>query len=201
MLSELLAKLAQEPPQVQERVELTPGDMSELHLPDGASGGLLGFDLVIAPFRAFQHLMEPARQRAMLERVRAHLAPGGVYIHDQFEPNYRAVVENMQRGAAPQLDCEVELPDGGLLQRHVTVRYDLARQRLDAQFRVDDYAADGVLRRSILERIALRMTHRQELLYLFELCGLRVREAFDGYDGTPLGPELARELVLVCEPG
>lgn len=45
----------------------------------------------------------------------------------------------------------------------------------------------------------MRLAHRQEILYLLELCGLRVREACDGYHGKPLGPDLASELLLVCE--
>jgi SAM-dependent methyltransferase len=198
MLEQFECKLGQEPAAVQQRIAAQQGDMRSFSITDDG-GQPQGFDLIIAPFRAFQHLLEPTDQRAMLERVRTHLAPGGVYIHDQFEPNYRYVVENMQRGTAAQLDCEIELPDGGLIQRWITVRYDLGRQRLDAQFRVDNFAAGGLLRSSILERIALRLTHRQELLHLLELCGLRVRTAYDGYHGAPLGPELARELVLVCE--
>jgi SAM-dependent methyltransferase len=229
MLEQLRAKLAQEPAEAQARVTIVEGDMAQFELerrlssrpeedaawkggapdggapdgdaPDGGApvNGGVRFALIIAPFRAFQHLLEPAQQRSMLARVRAHLAPGGVYIHDQFEPNYRFVVENMQRGESPRLDCTVELPGGGLVQRYVTLRYDLGRQRLDAQFRMEEFAADGVLRQTVLERVAMRLTHRQELLYLLELCGLRVAQAFDGYDGAPLGPELAREIVLVCQ--
>jgi len=105
----------------------------------------------------------------------------------------------MQRGPVARMDCEVELPGGGLLQRWTTLQYDLGRQRLDAQFRMEEFGVDGALRRSLLERVALRLTHRQEILYLLELCGLRVREACDGYHGKPLGQDLASELLLVCE--
>jgi SAM-dependent methyltransferase len=203
MLDILRGKLAQEPADVRGRVQVVEADMAEFDFQTAAGRRRHGsslFDLVLAPFRAFQHLMETGQQRAMLTRVREHLAPGGLYIHNQFEPNYPLIVENMRRGAAWQVDCTIDLPDGGVVQRSHIPTYDLGRQRLDAQFRLDEYGPDMVLHRSALERIAMRMTHRQELLYLLELCGLAVRASFSGYHGEPLGSDLARgDIVLVCE--
>jgi SAM-dependent methyltransferase len=200
MLDQLRRKVAQEPAEVQARVQLVQGDMADFAFPAPQGGGSSNsqFALVIAPFRAFQHLLSTEQQRNCLACIRRHLAPGGLYIHDQFEPNYRFVIENMQRGQTGRLDCTVELPGGGLLQRYVLLNYDLGRQRLEAQFRLEEYDGEGVLRQTSLERVAMRLTHRQELLYLLELSGFTVEMAFDGYAGKPLGSELASELVLLC---
>ncbi len=198
MLDILRGKLAQEPPDVQACVEVVKEDMAQFDLPDG-TGQQRQFQLILAPFRAFQHLLEPEQQRACLTRIRAHMGPAGAYIHDQFEPSYRYVIENMQRGLVWQHDAEVALPDGSLLQRFHLPRYELGRQRLQVDFRLDEYGPDRVLRRSMLERIYLRLTHRQEILYLLELCGLKAIESFGGFGGEQLGAEIARELVLVCQ--
>ena len=65
--------------EVRERATFVRGDMRSFDL--GAA-----FALVIVPFRGFQGLMTPQDQRDCLESVRRHLAPGGLFVVDLFDP-------------------------------------------------------------------------------------------------------------------
>ena len=77
------------------------------------------FDVVIAPFRVIQHLVEIPKQLAFLRQVREHLAPGGRLVFDVFNPKYPAMLTD--RSAEQEDTPEVALPDGRFMRRAVRV--------------------------------------------------------------------------------
>ncbi len=79
MLERLRQRLDEESPTVRRRVRLHHGDMRTASL-------RRRFATVIAPFNTFQHLYTLADVAAFLERVRRHLAPGGVLHFDVYLP-------------------------------------------------------------------------------------------------------------------
>jgi SAM-dependent methyltransferase len=121
MLDHLGEKLSKEPPQVRARVAFTHGDMRAVAL-------AAAFPLVIAPFNAFLHLYERSDVERFLERVRAHLAPGGRFVFDFSLPQPRDLARDPDRPiGAPRLRHPTT---GELLRSTERFEYDPIRQLL-----------------------------------------------------------------------
>src|SRR5215831_19480122 len=109
----LAALRAKNPPP---NLELVEGRMESFDLGDRR------FRLITCPFRAFQHLLDVPAQLAALANVRRHLAPGGTFVLDVFDPN-------LGRLSAPaeseRLDATF-MSDGVETRRFARVRPDLA---------------------------------------------------------------------------
>lgn len=75
MLRDLARRLERAPKRVRERVGYRLGDMRRLRLNEQ-------FDLVVAPFNTIQHLYTARDLQRFLQRVREHLAPGGMLVFD-----------------------------------------------------------------------------------------------------------------------
>ena len=80
MLAVCRERLAGEPQEVQDRVQLVEADMRHFDL--GQT-----FPLVATPFRPFQHLTTMEDQRSCLESVHRHLSEEGRLILDIFNPS------------------------------------------------------------------------------------------------------------------
>ena len=90
MLDDFKKRLAKEPVEVRERITLRRGDMRTARL-------RRRFPLVTCPFNAFLHLYERSDVERFLARVRAHLAPGGVFVFDVSNPNAHELVRDPDR--------------------------------------------------------------------------------------------------------
>jgi SAM-dependent methyltransferase len=88
------------------------------------------FDLVIAPFRVFMHLLDKNDQLRALNNVHAHLNPGGRFIFDVFVP----ALDLLQNGIKERVDFDGEYAPGHRLKRVVTSIPDLINQKLDITF-------------------------------------------------------------------
>jgi hypothetical protein len=129
-------------------VRLLAGDVRTLDLGER-------FALVLAPFNTLMHLERLDDQDAALERVAAHLAPGGAFACDVFAPRFAAgaVVrsEALWSGLAG--------PGGDLF---VWQHHDPVAQLVISHHRLDQAGDDGVLRRR-------SATLRQRYYQRFEL--------------------------------
>ena len=91
------------------------------------------FPLVTCPFRAFQHLLDVDAQLAALANVRRHLAPGGAFAFDIFDPKLAWLAAP---GDAERLDATFT-HDGVETRRFAKTRTDLATQIMDVTFRFE----------------------------------------------------------------
>ena len=80
-------KLSKEPETVREKVRLIKSDMREF---DAGRK----FNLVIAPFRPFQHLLTVEDQLSCLRTVHNHLVENGVFVLDLFNPSLPYLTED-----------------------------------------------------------------------------------------------------------
>jgi SAM-dependent methyltransferase len=121
MLDDLRQRLRAEPPEVRARVTLKRGDMRTANL-------ARRFPLVILPFNAALHLYERDDVERMLARVRAHLAPGGLFVCDLSVPVFEDLLRDPARAyRAPRF----KYPTTGEVVRYVEhFDYDRARQVL-----------------------------------------------------------------------
>lgn len=189
MLSRARERLSSLPSPAASRAELVAGDMTDFDL--GRR-----FNLVVMPFRPFQHLATPDLQAACLACARRHLVPEGTFVLDIFDPDLDILTD---RGRASEFgdDPPMELPGG----RKLTVRYRTASVDRTAQVchcemiylvHHPDRPAE-----KLVQSFIMRWTYRWEAEYLLALSGFRVREVFGGYRGEPVG---AGELVFLAEP-
>jgi SAM-dependent methyltransferase len=150
------------------------------------------FGLIFSAFRAFQHLYTVADQLACLSRVRAHLAPGGRWAFDVFNPDLALLAEGE---IAERQDIEWR-SDGRLMRRFVALEYRTEDQIAVARMRVETWSDMAKLSETSTE-ICLRWFHRYELEHLLERSGFSVVGQFGDFKETPIGQ--GPDLIFVAE--
>jgi cyclopropane fatty-acyl-phospholipid synthase-like methyltransferase len=177
MLDALKAKLATRPREVRSRVTLVHGDMRTFELSER-------FALVIAPFRAFLHNVSEEDRLACLDRVRQHLRPGGRVAFNVFHPS----LEYMAQHAGPLAGVwrwigNYPLPGGGFVMRSEANKYDTVRQVVHSQHRYEEYAADGVLTRTSLNRLDLAYLYPADIRRVLTETGFQNITISGGFTG------------------
>lgn len=190
MLDICRAKLADEPEDVQSRVQLHRGDMRDFDL--GRT-----FALVTAPFRPFQHLITVEDQMACLHAVRRHLDNDGLFVLDLFNPSLPLLIREdftMEVGDEP----EFAMPDGRkVLRRHRIVGRDHHNQVSDCEIIYYVTDPDGRTER-LVHDFKMRYLFRYEAEHLLGRCGFRVEEVYADHDKSPLGSRDPGELIFLA---
>lgn len=190
MLAKCREKLRGQPPEVQRRVRLVHGDMTNFDLGER-------FPLVIIPFRPFQHLLTVAQQLACLGCIGRHLAAGGRLILDVFQPDLRRLHD-------PAFHQEVEevpertLEDGRrfrVTSRVVAFRRAEQVNEVELVYHITDPKGHE---EKIVEPLRLRYFFRYELEHLLARAGFRVAELFGQFDRSPLRDD-SPEMIFVAE--
>ena len=189
MLAKCRERLAVEPPEVRRRATLVQGDMRAFDL--GRT-----FAMVTIPFRPFQHLVTVEDQMACLACVRAHLADGGRFIMDLFNPSLPRLVDEkyLKEGGG----ASMEMPDG----RRVVRRERLARRDLFGQVNYCELIyyvthPDGREER-LVHAFPMRYLFRYEVEHLLARCGFNLEAVYADYDKSPYGSKDPGELICVA---
>lgn len=146
------------------------------------------FALIFSAFRAFQHLDTVEQQLACLSRVRAHLAPGGWWAFDVFNPR----LDVMAREADPEVLDLTFRHHGQEVQRFVTVTRDRVRQVIDVTMRYVETAPP----QETTVRFTMRWYWRYELEHLLHRAGFTEITIFGDFDRNPVGPDSPAYVVL-----
>ena len=174
MLDAFRKRLASEPKDVQKRVTLVEGDMTQVALKKR-------FPLIICPFNAFLHLYDRAEVEAFLSRVREHLAPGGRFVLDVSVP----VPEDLARdpGRAYRVPPFRHPTAGCVVKYEEYFAYDHVTQVLhvDLVFTKRDDEAERWT-----THLAQRMYFPQELGALLHYNGFQVLALEGDFAGGPL---------------
>jgi SAM-dependent methyltransferase len=137
------------------------------------------FRLVTCPFRAFQHLLDVPSQLAALANVRRHLAPGGAFAFDVFDPKLALLT-------APDDTERLEATftiDGVETRRFGRARFEQAAQILEVTFRFEPEPSHGNT------TVRLRWFYRYELEHLLARAGFTDLTVYGGFDRRPWRPE------------
>ncbi len=190
MLHRCREKLAQQLPEVQMRVTLVQGDVTNFNL-----GGQ--FELITIPFRPFQHLITLAEQKACLNCIHQHLKPGGLLVFDVFHPSLPRLTDTkylMEMDVEP----EIPLPDGRILRR--TTR--------TAAFHPDEHYNDIELihyirhpdgrQERLVHVFPMRYFFRDEMERLLIDSGFKIVDFFGNFDKTPFS-ENSTEMIFVAK--
>ncbi len=147
-------------------VNFLPGDARDFELNER-------FPLIIAPFNMLMHLYTLGDQDDALERVVAHLEPGGAFAFDLYQPNFGA------EGVLRHEGETYSLPDGSRLDVFLIQRIDRVTQMAFTTYYCDTISENGNLRREVLE-LQQRYFTRFELERWLSDFRLELTGDFDG---------------------
>lgn len=150
------------------------------------------FDLIFLPINSICHLEANADLEACLQTVRRHLAPGGVFVIDVFNPSLEILTRDPQRwhdlGEYPN-------EDGRVIRLSERNRYDKASQinAITWRFEWDGHAP---------VELALRMRQYfpQELDGQVTRAGLRILAKFGNYGEKPFQSDSQQQLIVAGLP-
>src|SRR3989442_11764822 len=148
------------------RLQLVRGNMAQFRLDRR-------FSLILIPFRSFQLLLKPQKQRSCLSCVRDHLTRTGRLVVNLFDPK----LENCSPTPAypMKLRARVRHPSTG---QRIELRVgDRRCDPLTQTFRETwewSHLSPGVRnRRRTRSQLRMRWTYQQEMRYLLELSGFK----------------------------
>jgi SAM-dependent methyltransferase len=150
------------------------------------------FDLIIAPFRVFSHLIEPEDQLQALNSIYEHLNPGGRFIFDLYVPDLGILLN----GINELVDFEGEYAPGKKLKRTVSAHSDLIRQTNAVTMTMtwDDEAGE----RTESWQLPMRFFFRYELEHLVHRSKLTLKNIYGDYEEHELGSD-SKDFIVVCE--
>ena len=186
--SEMLAEARRKADERGVAVEWLQGDMRDFDL--GRT-----FDFVFITANSLLHLQEAEDLLGCFRSVRRHLAPGGRFVFDVFNPSVRllADADGVRR---TRESLSFNDPDRGNVSVDVAEIYDAAAQvtRGTWYFSIDsepDFVVAPLVIRSIFP---------QELPLLVSAGGLRLVERFGDWSGRPFAGDASLQLCI-CESG
>ena len=188
MLDRCRAKLHGESDATRARVTLHDGDARDFAL--GQT-----FRLVLAPFRLFQQFVTIDDQLRCLDAVARHLAPGGRFVFDVFNPHFASLVTD--RSAESEDTPTLTLADGRSLRRTVRIpRVRWVEQLSETE--IIYYVAEraGAPPARYVQAFDMRWYLRAELIHLLARSGFQVEVMFGGFDRSPLTDASAEQVVL-----
>jgi SAM-dependent methyltransferase len=190
MLAITREKLAALPPGAG-TAELVQADMRTFRLPPSARP----FDLAILAVKSFAYLTERTDQLRCLDRVAAHLRPGGLLAIDLLHPRpaWIAAPVGWLRDDLVQFST---LHQATVWRVESVVSTDLARQvrTIRSVYEVIDAQGRPVAKRFV--EWPYRFTYRFEAEHLLERAGFRIEAVYGGYQREPLQSESTTMLFL-----
>ena len=139
------------------------------------------FGLIFSAFRVFQHLETVEDQLACLERVKGHLAPGGSFAFDVFNPR----LEGMSDPEVPERE-NIRFRDAGdEMIRYEAVTRDPVNQLIEVTFRYERCRNEEVVS-SETTCFKMRWFTRFELEHLVARAGFDRVQMYGDFDLSPV---------------
>jgi SAM-dependent methyltransferase len=148
-------------------IVLKQGDMRRLKLAQT-------FPVIIAPFNTLMHAYTLSDQDATLASVKGHLAPGGVFAFDLYNPNFKHLNTLRREG-------EWEHVGDNTSELFLFQSLDEDTQILESRYYLDSTNADGVLtwQTAVLKQ---RYYTRFELERMLRHAGFETIQFYGGFD-------------------
>ena len=150
------------------------------------------FALIYSAFRGFQHLYTVEDQLACLACVRRHLAPGGAFAFDVFNPK----LGRMGPDEDPEAAGLRFAVDGEEVVRYERVRRDAGTQLLRVRMRYERKRAGGELASEEVE-FQMRWFYRYEVEHLLARAGFRDVAVYGDFAKQPFRAD-SPEIVAVA---
>jgi hypothetical protein len=156
------------------------------------------FDLIIAGYGTFHHLLTPGDQLDCLRCVQRHLSPSGAFVcdlrsllHTDWEPGESAPLLHDWTRALPRT--------GESVSKLRAVRVDRATQVQHETHFYDCAGPDGAVRR-VVNEIDLRFTSSFEMEALLREAGLELDGVYGDYDLTPYN-DASESMITIARQG
>lgn len=149
------------------------------------------FDLVIAPFRMFSHILSVEHQLDLLNNLHRHLSDGGRFIFDVFVPDPGLLAH----GITDLNDFDGEYEKGKKLKRIINSRSDIVNQLTDVSMKLIWDEGDSVMEDEW--SFKMRFFFRYELEHLIELSSLTLKTIYGDYHMNILGPD-SKDFIVEC---
>lgn len=203
MLARLRDRVARLPPAVAARIAPVAGDLRTFSV-EGR------FPLVIAAFNVLEHLYTRGEVAACLERIAAHLVPGGTFVFDVQLPDLAWLLRDpTKRWARTRFTDPTTRRVMYYSTNHdydpvsqiavIRLYYEPADEP-EPRGRPDETARRGRAARTRVVKLSQRKFFPAELEALVSHAGFRVTERFGDFSFRPLDGS-AESQVLVCEWG
>jgi SAM-dependent methyltransferase len=150
------------------------------------------FNLIVAPFRTFMHLITVKEQFAALQNVWDYLEPGGSFVFDAFVPN----LSILQNGIDKVKDFEQEVEPGLTVRRIASSKSNLIDQVTHVTFTFE--FDNGKETKSETWETDLRFFFRWELDHLMALSSFRMWNILGDFNGNPLQSD-STDFIVCCE--
>ncbi len=152
------------------------------------------FNLIIAPFRMFTHIITVNDQLKFLKNVYDSLAENGEYVFNVFNPD----LNRIQTGDKENLRFEGEYMPGRILKFYDSSKPDLLNQIQHVTFRFE-WDDNGKMMEDKFY-FPMRYSFRFELQHLVERAGFKSVSIYRDFDYNELNEEI-KEFVVVCKKG
>jgi len=149
------------------------------------------FDLIIAPFRVFMHLLDKEDQIKAINNVHDHLNDNGRFIFDTFIPDLGQLI----KGITGQVDFEGEYEPGKKVRRTVSTTPDLINQIIHVHFNLEWEEADKLSHDDWI--LPLRYFFRFELEHLIERSEFTSYKISGDYHGNDLNQK-SKDFIITC---
>ncbi len=149
------------------------------------------FNLIISPFRVFQHLITIEDQLQALGRIYEHLENEGLLIFDLFCPDTNRLKTEVNN----DLEFEGEFEPGKKARRYATVIPDYINQVQNVTFK---YVWDSDNGEQMSEySFPMRYYFRFEIMNLLKLAKFKVKHFYGDFRRSKLSNS-SKEFVIVC---
>ncbi|MEZ5145633.1 MAG: class I SAM-dependent methyltransferase [Bacteroidales bacterium] len=149
----------------------------------------LKYNLVIAPFRVFMHLLNVDDQLKALTQVYNSLNEGGTFIFDLFIPDLKMLINGLDNVK----DFEGNYQPGKLVRRFVSMKADLVNQLSNIDFTLE-WEEDGELHCDDWHT-SLRFFFRHELELLLRLSPFKSFNIFGDFEENELNSS-SKEFIV-----
>ncbi len=150
------------------------------------------FDLIVAPFRVFMHLITVDDQLKALNKIYEYLNKGGSFVFDLFVPDIKMLLIGLDQ----EIDFEGEYSPGCFIKRYTSMHADLINQISHVTFRID--WEEGGHHHSETWQTDLRFFFRYEIQHLIQLSKLNLVNIYGDFEEHVL-TNTSKEFIVVCQ--
>ena len=177
MIERAWVNITQLPEDVGKRISIVWGDMRSFDI--GTA-----FPLTICPFTAFQHLLTVEDQMQALQRIREHLALGGHFLLDLFDPKLELCAPTAN--VMPRSHQVIHPTTGRTWFVVEECRRNVPEEQLlHADWRFVELDESGKVLNQFYDRLTLRWSYRFEVQHLFERSGFTIVSLWRDYQRSP----------------
>lgn len=151
------------------------------------------FQLVIIPYNTLMHFLTLDDQKALLQRARQVVAPGGLLVIDL--PNAGEAFAAQDTEAVILERTFLERETGHLVMQHSVSRLDRVEQLMYVTWIYDEITADRAVERTVVP-VTIHYFFFNELRLLLESCGFEVEAVYGDFDRSPFEDGCPRLIVI-----